>query len=58
MRKSKKSLTVRKRFWADCCRCTASFDADRLQDTQKRCSCGEVLTWNDNEKLKTLKGER
>jgi len=56
--KTKKTLDSRKRFFADCSNCTASFDADRREDTQKRCSCGSLLAWNDKDDLKNLEGVR
>jgi len=43
MRKTKKPMDTRKRFFADCCKCSARFDADRIEDTQKLCG-GEKLT--------------
>ncbi len=58
MKKTKRLMSSRKRYWADCSKCSASFDADKVEDTQKRCSCGSLLAWNDGEKLKTLEGQR
>ena len=49
---------IRKRFFADCAKCSASHEAELYEDTQKYCSCGELLTWNDKENLKTLEGAR
>lgn len=57
-RKAKKPMDMRKRFYADCSNCSASFEADIYEDTQSSCSCGTKLTWNNQEKLKTLEGKR
>ena len=54
----KKRLDDRKRFFADCPKCTLSFDADRLEDTAKRCFCGELLAWSDKRELKSVRGVR
>jgi len=54
--KSKKKMESRKRFFADCPKCTLSFDADLYKDTVKKCICGEVLAWSDGKELKTLQG--
>ncbi|WP_201335145.1 MULTISPECIES: hypothetical protein [unclassified Nitratiruptor] len=54
----KKQERIRKRFFADCYNCTASFEAERYEDTQKHCSCGVKLTWNDSHKLKSVEGVR
>ena len=60
MAKAKKQQQERvtKRFEAECCNCTARFEADKYNDTQKFCSCGNLLTWNDHDKAKTLEGVR
>ncbi len=58
MRKTKKPLNIRKRYFADCYKCTASYEADRYEDTQKFCGCGEKLTWNDRKHLKSIEGMR
>ncbi len=56
--KTKKRMETRKRYWSDCCKCSASFDADRREDTQKKCRCGETLAWNDSAELRVLEGVR
>ncbi len=56
--KTKKAMESRKRFWADCCRCTMSYDSDRHADTPKRCICGEKLAWNDRNRLMSVEGKR
>ena len=58
MKRRKKPMDQRKRFFADCPNCTASFEAEKEIDTQKRCSCGQLLTWNDQDRLKTFYGKR
>ncbi len=57
-KRAKKPMDMRKRFFADCSNCSASFEADRYEDTRAVCSCGTKLTWNDKAKLKTLDGKR
>ncbi len=56
--KQKKYTFSDRRYFASCSKCTAYFEAKKLEDMQKRCSCGELLTWNDSYKLKTLEGVR
>jgi len=58
MAKQKKPMDMRKRFYADCQNCTASFEADERDDMQEFCCCGERLTWNDQRELRTLAGVR
>ena len=58
-RKSRiKKSECRKRYFADCPNCTASFEADERVDMQELCGCGERLTWNDQRELRTLAGKR
>ena len=56
--RTKKRLETRKRFYADCSKCTLSFDCCKAEDTVKRCICGELLTWSDRVTLRTLEGVR
>ena len=53
-----KKRETRKRFFADCPKCTLSFDCDKAEDTVRRCVCGELLSWSDKETLRTLEGAR
>ena len=56
--REKRHIFSDRRFHAKCANCTAYFEAEKEKDTQRYCSCGNLLAWNDNAKLRGLEGKR